>query len=127
MALVFVLLVFLVTVLHSGVVGQMPAARQTKVEADLEALQNAAMRFRTNTRRWPTSGEELVSPPHDVVERWRGPYLLEELARDPWGNPYRLCPGNPPVILCLGADGLAGGTEADADTVRLVSGEQSPE
>ena len=53
-----------------------------------------------------------------VPRNWRQGGYLEELPRDPWGNPYQyLSPGEAREydIYTLGADGVSGGDGQNAD------------
>jgi len=59
-----------------------------------------------------------------VPLNWNGPYVQEEVGRDPWGNPYVYrYPGwlNPDSydLLSYGADGRPGGQGANADITNV--------
>ena len=63
----------------------------------------------------------LNTPPtaENLKGRWRGPYLDEDVPKDPWGNPYQYAvPGagsQPFALYSLGSDGKRGGEGYDAD------------
>ena len=52
-------------------------------------------------------------------EAWRGPYLDEDIPKDPWGNDYvyqaPATSSDRPVLSSLGGDGKSGGDGNDAD------------
>jgi len=67
--------------------------------------------------RYPDNLEELRQPPGGAAnERWKGPYLEEDIPLDPWGRPYQYelvddGYGQNELtykITSLGADGQAG-------------------
>lgn len=58
---------------------------------------------------------------YPVPQKWNGPYLDSEIKKDPWGNDYEYQnqqskTGKVPYeILCLGSDGLLGGSGNEED------------
>ena len=94
-----------------------------EVQADFKAIETALKIYRLDNYVYPTTEqglEALVQPSsRDPVPRnfKKGGYL-PELPVDPWGRPYLyLSPGeNGEVdIYSLGADGLSGGEDQNAD------------
>lgn len=77
-------------------------------ERDLAVLQLALNRFHKQNQRYPSTEEGI----QHLVDR----HDLEQLPRDPWGNPYgyALQEGRP-VLWSYGADGAPGGEGPDAD------------
>jgi general secretion pathway protein G len=58
---------------------------------------------------------DLVEQPRDA-QNWKGPYMKNEIPKDPWGNDYIYeCPGkhNPSSydLMSMGPDGKAGGDD----------------
>ena len=94
------------------------ATTQVKmIKGTLEAL-------RLDIGRFPTEAEGLAmlnAPPADekLKTRWRGPYLDEDLPKDPWDTPYQYSMpgsnGQPFALYSLGADKKRGGEGFDAD------------
>jgi general secretion pathway protein G len=91
-----------------------------RARAEIELFGVALDTFRLDVGRYPTSQEGLAAlrtRPFGL-DRWDGPYLKEEIPRDPWGNPYVYrSPGQRESyeLLSYGADGTAGGAGDNAD------------
>jgi general secretion pathway protein G len=70
--------------------------------------------FRADAGRFPTAAEGVAVLRHPV---YRGPYITEELALDPWGRPflYSYTGTGLPTVSTLGRDGAPGGTGEDMD------------
>ncbi len=80
--------------------------------------------FRLDVGRYPTTQEglgALITRPSDGT-RWNGPYLRNaEALADPWGAPFRYAApgeGAPFDLYSLGADGVEGGEDENADIGR---------
>lgn len=120
---VLVIMGLLISVVAPTVLNRADEARVQKVEADFKAIETALKIYRLDNYVYPTTEqglEALVEPSAlDPVPRnfKKGGYL-PELPLDPWGRPYLyLSPGeNGEVdIYSLGADGLSGGEDQNAD------------
>lgn len=77
--------------------------------------------YRLDMGSYPTPDEglqALVEAPGGA-EAWNGPYLRkEEALLDPWGRPFDYVPqddGRSFTLTSLGADGVEGGEDDDAD------------
>ncbi len=86
-------------------------------------IENAIIEFQLDCGRYPDESlglEELITPPADLEEQWKGPYLKASQLLDPWENPYiyieegEINPGSFDLI-SYGADGVEGGEGDDAD------------
>lgn len=120
---VLVIMGLLIAVVAPNVLNRADEARVQKAEADFKNIETALKIYRLDNYTYPTTEqglEALVEPSSlDPVPRnfKKGGYL-SELPIDPWGRPYLyLSPGeNGEVdIYTLGADGLSGGEEQNAD------------
>lgn len=83
------------------------------VYSNIQMIQAASAMFESDHGRPPRRLEELTERRIDGT----GPYLLAPPV-DPWGREYHLLPGARgarPVIVTLGADGVAGGEGQDED------------
>jgi general secretion pathway protein G len=105
--LVVVAMVLFALILAFGNVN-LPYPKYATAERDLSNLQLAMKRFHKQHQRYPSTAEGL----QHLVEL----HYLEQLPRDPWGNPYgyELHEGKP-VLRSYGADGEPGGEGPDAD------------
>ncbi|WP_225411707.1 type II secretion system protein GspG [Stigmatella hybrida] len=75
---------------------------------DLAAIHRALRAYHAEHQRFPSTEEGL----RPLVDNQH----LEQLPRDPWGNPYGYeLRGERPVVWSRGADGLPGGEGPDAD------------
>jgi len=120
---VLVIMGLLISIVAPTVLNRADEARVQKVQADFKAIETALKIYRLDNFVYPTTEqglEALVSPsPIDPQPRnfKEGGYLAE-VPRDPWDRPYLyLSPGdNGDVdIYTLGADGLSGGEDQNAD------------
>ena len=84
---VIVILGLLATLVAPNVVHVHDDAMQQKAKADVRAIADAARMFRIQNHRPPTLAE-LCAP--DA----KGRIWIESLPRDPWGQDYRIRPGD---------------------------------
>ena len=97
---------------------------KTKIaKAKMANIENAIGRYYIDCGLYPTDSdglEVLITPPGDVEEKWRGPYLKRSELLDPWDNPYvyieegEINPGHFDLI-SYGADGVEGGEGENED------------
>ena len=92
-------------VLYRGLVG---AVHRHPVESAQELvvrIAKAIQKYRSRHRTWPETLDDLR------------PDLVSEAPVDPWGRVLRYArkPGGGYVLLCYGADGVAGGRRQDQD------------
>ena len=120
---VLVILGLLVSVVAPTVLNQADAARVQKVYADFANIESALKLYRLDNHVYPSTEQGLealvTASALDPQPRnfKRGGYL-ERLPRDPWGRVYLyLSPGDQREfdLFSLGADGLTGGEEQNAD------------
>lgn len=120
---VLVIMGLLISIVAPTVLNRADEARVQKAQADFKAIETALKIYRLDNFVYPTTeqGLEALISPSDLDPQPRnfkeGGYLAE-LPLDPWGRPYLyLSPGdNGDVdIYTLGADGLAGGEDQNAD------------
>ena len=120
---VLIILGLLAGVVVKNFVGQTERAKVTTTKASLRQLASAVNQFYMDTNRYPTEDEglyALIEPPSDVTNWQPGGYLdTTDVPTDGWGRDfiYELYPesGKPFVIISLGADGLDGGEDYNAD------------
>ena len=102
-------------------------ARRVAAKAQLNGFMTALGSYKLDTGLYPTSEQGLnalrVRP--EGLTQWNGPYLPQEVPNDPWGHPYLYKypgeHGDEPDLVCLGADGAAGGEGNNADIVSWKS------
>ncbi len=119
---VVIIIGLLAAIVAPQVIGNIDKAQVTKAKVEIEAIEDAMKFYRLDNFQYPTTEqgiEALVSQPNDPsIRNWRPGGYLEEVPRDPWGNPYQyLNPGNNGEIdiYTLGRDGRPGGEGIDAD------------
>ncbi|MCS6927821.1 MAG: type II secretion system major pseudopilin GspG [Candidatus Binatia bacterium] len=117
---VMVIIGLLASLVVPRFIRQEEKAKVKTARAQIEMLGTALDTFRLDVGRYPTTQEglEALRQRPAGVDRWDGPYLKKEVPRDPWGNPYVYrSPGErePYELLSYGADGVAGGTDDNAD------------
>jgi general secretion pathway protein G len=123
-----VMVVIIILGLLSSIVGVylFDSAEQAKADAtktQIKGLETALDLYRLHNSRYPSTEQGLkallTKPEVGVLPKnWNGPYLRgKNLPEDGWGSPYRFLSGNGNnyEIISLGADGIDGGTDLDAD------------
>lgn len=128
---VLVIMGLLISVVAPTVLNRADEARVQKVQADFKAIETALKIYRLDNYVYPTTeqGLEALVEPSSLEPEPRnfkkGGYLAE-IPQDPWGRPYLyLSPGeNGEVDLySLGADGLSGGEDQNADIGNWKTGD----
>jgi general secretion pathway protein G len=123
---VLVIIGLLATLVAPNFIGQSEKAKPKAARVQLENLRNALDMFQLDVGRYPSTDEgleALILRP-STASRWAGPYLRDEMPKDPWGNPYFYqSPGESGSSYDIGShgsDGRSGGDGTGADIV--VSG-----
>ena len=120
---VVVILSILALVIVPRVIDRPDQARAARAQSDIAAIQAAVNLYRLDNFRYPTTDqglEALVSRPsaEPVPQNWASGGYMDRVPQDPWGRPYQyLQPGvhGDFDVFTYGADGVPGGTGADAD------------
>jgi len=114
--IVIVILGLLASLVAPKFFNQLGTAERGVAKAQMNAFETALDTYRLDLGRYPATLNHLRKSDEP---RWDGPYLPKDIPLDPWGNPYVYkVPGengNPYQILSYGADGKAGGEEANQD------------
>ena len=120
---VVVILSILALVIVPRVIDRPDQARAARAQSDIAAIASAVQLYRLDNFRYPTTEQGLEAlrtrPTLDPVPtNWAEAGYIDRLPVDPWGQPYQyLEPGvhGDFDVFSFGADGIAGGTGADAD------------
>jgi general secretion pathway protein G len=120
---VLVIMGLLISIVAPTVLNRADEARVQKVQADFKAIETALKIYRLDNYVYPTTEQGLEalvapSPIYPVPRNFKKGGYLAEVPRDPWDRPYLyLSPGDRGEvdIYTLGADGLAGGEDQNAD------------
>jgi general secretion pathway protein G len=122
-----VLVVLIILALIAGIVGTQLLGEAETAKADatkiqIKALMSALDLYRLHNSAYPTTEQGLAAllrkPEVGIIpENWRGPYLTSaNLPTDGWKRPFvYISDGRTYAITSLGADGVEGGTELNAD------------
>ncbi|ACS81642.1 type II secretion system major pseudopilin GspG [Maridesulfovibrio salexigens] len=124
--IVIVILGLLASMLVPKIMDRPNEARVTKAKMDMKALDSALKLYKLDTGRYPTTEQglqALITKPdtRPVPRNYRkGGYLDSATAPvDPWGYDYIYRSpgeeGRPYELISLGADGMEGGEDYDAD------------
>lgn len=121
--IVVVILGILASIVVPKIMGRPDEARATRTLQDIRAIGAALDLYRLDNFSYPTTDqglEALVTKPANLTKgaHWKQGGYLDELPTDAWGKPYYyLQPGvhGEFDLYSLGADGVEGGTEANAD------------
>lgn len=120
---VLVIMGLLISVVAPTVLNSADDARLQKVQADFKSIETALKIYRLDNYSYPTTEQGLVALVEPTTlepepRNFKQGGYLSEVPVDPWGRPYLyLSPGeNGQVdIYSLGADGLPGGDDQNAD------------
>ena len=123
-----VMVVIIILGLLSSVVGVYLFDSAEKAKADatktqIRGLETALDLYRLHNSRYPSTEQglkALLDKPEVglIPKNWSGPYLRgHNLPEDGWDSPFRYFSenGNEFEIISLGADGIDGGMDLDAD------------
>ena len=122
-----ILVVLIILALISGIVGtqllgQAEKAKAQSTKIQIKSIEAALDLYRLHNGNYPTTEQGLpallVMPEVGVLPRnWQGPYLkANSVPTDGWQNPFvYLSDGRQYNVVSLGADGVEGGTELNAD------------
>ena len=123
-----VMVVIIILGLLSSIVGVYLFDSAEKAKADatrtqIRGLETALDLYRLHNSRYPSSEQglkALLEKPEVglIPKNWNGPYLRgNKLPEDGWDSPFRYIGenGNDYEIISLGADGIDGGLDLDAD------------
>ncbi len=124
MLVVLVIVGMLMGLVGPKVFSRLEESKAKTALAQVKMLKGSLETMRLDVGRFPTEAEGLAmlnTPPADekLKSRWRGPYLEEDLPKDPWNNSYQYSfpgsGGQPFALYSFGADGKRGGENLDAD------------
>ena len=120
---VVVILSVLALVIVPRVIDRPDQARAARAQADIAAISSAVNLYRLDNFRYPTTEQglaALTAPPtlEPLAPNWASGGYMDRLPVDPWGGAYQyLAPGvhGDFDVFSYGADGVVGGSGADAD------------
>ena len=120
---VLVIMGLLISVVAPTVLNRADEARVQKVQADFKSIETALKIYRLDNYVYPTTEQDLealveASSLDPEPRNFKAGGYLQEVPMDPWGRPYLyLSPGEHGEvdIYSLGADGLSGGEDQNAD------------
>jgi len=120
---VVVIIGILATFVAPKFMGKTDTARITKAKSDILSLESALDLYKLDNYTYPTTDQGLDAlinmPSSDPVPtNWQKGGYIKKLQKDPWQRDYLyLSPGEHGEldIYSLGADGVEGGEDANAD------------
>ena len=126
--IVVVILGILASIIVPKIMGRPDEARATRTLQDIRAITAALDLYRLDNYSYPTTEqglEALVTKPANLPQgpHWKQGGYLDQMPKDAWGKPYfYLKPGihGEFDLYSYGADGIEGGTEANADITNWV-------
>jgi general secretion pathway protein G len=99
--------------------GKVDASKVRTAETQVKMLKMALQTYRLDVGSYPVSLSDLQNAPTSAGQYWQGPYLGENLPKDPWNNEYQYrLDSNAQqgfYLYSLGADGAEGGEELNAE------------
>jgi general secretion pathway protein G len=120
---VVVILSILALVIVPRVIDRPDQARAARAQSDIAAIASAVQLYRLDNFRYPTTEQGLralvTRPSTDPApQNWASNGYMDRVPVDPWGQPYQFL--EPGVygdfdVFTYGADGVSGGSAADAD------------
>lgn len=122
---VLVIIGLLASIVAPNILDSADKARVQKVQADFKSIETALKIYKLDNFNYPSSEQglqALVEKPSidPIPNNWKKNGYLDELPVDPWGRPYLyLSPAEfgsgEYDIYTLGADGVSGGEDQNAD------------
>ena len=120
---VVVIIGILATFVAPKFMGKTDTARLVKARNDIQALESALDMYKLDNYAYPTTDQgldALINQPSGdpVPSNWQKGGYVKKLQKDPWQRDYLyLSPGEHGEIdiYSLGADGVEGGEESNAD------------
>ena len=120
---VVIIIGMLVAIIAPQVGDSADKARIQKAKADFKNIQTALQLYHLDNFNYPTSEQgldALVTKPSQapVPRSYKKNGYIQQLQQDPWGRPYLYespAEGHDYNIYTLGADGLSGGEDQNAD------------
>jgi general secretion pathway protein G len=122
---VITLIAFLLVLVVPNVVKSLTTGRIKVTQNQIRATENLIVQYYTDCGTYPTTEQglkALIEKPSTAPEGWNGPYAQNAKAKfeDGWSRPLKyVCPGNHNPdsydLYSLGANGVEGGSGADAD------------
>ncbi|NCP65646.1 MAG: type II secretion system major pseudopilin GspG [Paraglaciecola sp.] len=99
--------------------GKVDSSKVRTAETQVKMLKMALQTYRLDIGSYPAALNDLRTAPASAKGRWDGPYLDETLPLDPWNHDYQYRVDAQAeqgfYLYSLGADGLEGGEELNAD------------
>ena len=114
MLITLVIIGLLASLVGPKLFGKLETSKVQTAQTQVKMLKGALETMRLDLGRFPTQAEGLAllnNPPSDekIKNKWKGPYLDEDLPSDPWGAPYVYAvpgpAGKPFALYSLGPDG----------------------
>ena len=123
MLVVVTIIGLFVALVGPGLWKKVDVSRITAARTQIQNFMTALGTYKLDTGTFPTTEQGLQAlrvKPADM-NQWNGPYMPQEIPKDPWGHDYVYKypgeHGDEPEIVCMGADGQLGGDGLNADIV----------
>jgi general secretion pathway protein G len=121
MLVVMTIIALFVALVAPNMLKHADTGRITAARAQIHNFMTALASYKLDTGTFPTSEQGLnalrIKPPDS--NQWAGPYMPQEIPKDPWGHDYVYRypgeHGDEPDIVCYGGDGQPGGDGLNAD------------
>jgi general secretion pathway protein G len=127
MLVVVTIIGLFVALVAPGMFKRADAARITATRSQIHNFMTALGAYKLDTGVFPTTEQGLAAlriKPNDL-NNWNGPYMPQEIPKDPWGHDYAYKypgdHGDEPEIVSFGADGQPGGEGLNADILSWKS------
>ena len=124
MLVVLVIIGMLAGLIGPRMFGRVDDSKVKTAKIQIKMLKGCLETMRLDINTFPTTTQGLSllyhSPTSELLKsQWKGPYIDEEIPKDPWGTPYLyVVPGRdgyPYALYSLGADSKVGGEGNNAD------------
>ncbi len=126
-SLIELMIVLVILGLIAGVVGPqamkyLGKGKTKSAKVQIENISSALDMYRLEVGSYPSTSQGLnaLAKEPSGARGWSGPYLKKgSVPKDPWNNSYQYKRvnnnGHPYELYSMGADGVKGGTDDDAD------------
>ena len=122
--IVIVIMAAIAAIVGPSLFGKLDEAKIKQAKIQMKSINSALDLYNLDNSSFPTTEqglEALIKKPEVgfIPTNWRGPYINgKSIPKDPWSRSYSYqSDGSSINLLSLGADGVAGGSDMNADIV----------
>lgn len=120
MLIVMAIIALLTALVAPAIINKWEGSQVKAASVQIKMIESALDSYRLDMGKYPKELESLIKNTTNKAT-WDGPYLKDDIPKDPWNNPYHY--QNPGKyrkdydLISFGADGVEGGEGDNADII----------